>query len=183
MPKETPKYDPLIAHTPGNPWSILRFMLPQKKRVLTPLVPSFHFYFDERLLGYIFVQAEPKVIRQFLEENFVPCICIYDTVTEDFATMTDAKVVRLRMAMDDPSSVLSIMPHPIEYYAVGHDELICVNGPFPGSHGYVVRINRDRKFIFKIDNGITFGTSIINDLKFLTPEQYASLPKNERFEY
>lgn len=187
MPNENNKLweelaTPLLNHQPGLTWSVVRFKLMMRRKVLTPLREQYHYYFNENLLGYLFVQEEPNKLHQYFEDNFVPCVCIFDTITREFATMTDAKVIRLQKAMADPSTVLSIMPHPIGYYAVGHEELICVNGPFPGMHGYIVRINRDRKFIFKIDNGITLGTSIIKNLKFLTPEEYSCLPKSERFD-
>jgi len=172
---------PTFPHTEGVIWTVVRFKLMMRRAVITPIRKKYHYYFNENLLGYLFVQEEPKKLRQFFEENAVPCLCIYDPLTHEFATMSDDKVIRLEMAMNDPSTVLSIMPHPIEYYAVGHDELVCVNGPIPGAHGYIIRTHRDRKFVFKIDNGITLSTSLMPTLKFLTPEEYASLPKSEKF--
>ena len=44
---------------------------------------------------------------------------------------------------------VSFMKHDEEYFAEGHTIKRIIAGPLTGLEGYIVRINRDRKFITK----------------------------------
>lgn len=175
------QYDPIVSHVPDAKWSIIRFKLAQHKRVIPQILDTYHFYFNECLIGYTFVQTEPIGLRQYLQDNCVPAAVIFDCIADKPAVLADSAVLFHKRMIEDPSTGFSVMPHPLNYYAQGHEKLICVNGPMAGYVGYIVRAHRDRKFVFAVGRGITFGISAILQSKFLTMKEYDKLPENEKF--
>lgn len=175
------QYDPMISHVPGAMWTILRFNLIQHKRVIPQLLDTYHFYFNESLIGYTFVQTEPLGLMGYLRDNCIPAVVIYDSLTGEPAVLPDSRILLQKRIIDDPSTGFSVMPHSLDFYAHGHDRLICVSGPLAGYVGYIVRTHRDRKFVFAVGHGITFGVSVIMQSKFLTVKEYDRLPEQEKF--
>jgi len=174
------KYDPIKPHIDGNPWTILRFRLSQHKRVLPAITPDFHFFFSPNLIGYAFVQTDPKTLTEYLLQYYIPAVCIYNTLTQEHVVISDSRALMYQRIIDDPLSHFTIVPHPLEYYAQNREKLVCVHGPLRGMAGYVVRIRRDRKFIFRLDNNFTFSASNIQQSSFLTLTEYNHLPQSQK---
>lgn len=175
------QYNPTISHVPGAMWTIMRFNLMQHKRVIPQLLDTYHFYFNESLIGYTFVQTEPLGLMCYIRDNCIPAVVIFDSLTGEPAVLSDSRILLHKRIIDDPSTGFSVMPHPLDFYAQGHEKLICVSGPLSGYVGYIVRVHRDRKFVFAIGRGITFGVSAILQSKFLTMKEYDRLPEHEKF--
>ena len=155
-------------------------MLSQHKRVLIPVSYEYHFFFSQALIGYLFVQAEPNELKQYLIDNSIPAALVYDPLTKEAACMADSDLLWFKNVLIDPSSRFSILPNPLEYYAAGNEELICVSGPMKGYTGFVIRTHRDRKFVFAIGNRLTFAASLIKDSKFLSLSEYNNLPDSHK---
>lgn len=155
-------------------------MLSQHKRVLMPVSYEYHFFFSQTLLGYLFVQAEPDNLKQYLIDNSIPASLVYDPLTKEAARMEDSDLLWFKNVLIDPSSRFSILPNPLEYYASGNEELICVSGPMTGYTGFVIRTHRDRKFVFAIGNRLTFAASLVRDSKFLSLSDYNNLPDSQK---
>ena len=174
------KYEPVIPPKDGDPWTILRFRLSQHKRVLPAITSDYHFYFSPNLLGYAFVQANPKELAEYLLKYYIPAVCIFNTLTLEHVLLSDSQTLLYKRVIDDPISSFTIVPHPLEFYAQNREKLVCVHGPLKGLTGYVVRIRRDRKFIFRLDNNFTFSASNIQQSSFLTLAEYSQLPQDQQ---
>lgn len=177
---EIPKYEPTVEYSPGDPWTIVRFMLMQHKRVLVPLMSDYHFFFSESLMGYLLVQGEPKKLKQYLLDFCIPATVIFDTFTMKPVIIPDVKAQRYKVAVDDPYNDIKILSHSLEYYAGNRNRLVCVCGPLIGLTGYVVRFHRSRRFVFSLEGNITCSSSNIKQSAFMTLAEYTALPPSQK---
>lgn len=173
---EIPKYEPTVEYRPGEPWTIVRFMLMQHKRVLVPIMADYHFFFSESLMGYLLVQCEPKQLKRYLLDFFIPAVVIFDTFTMKPVIIPDSKAQRYKQIAEDPYGDIKILSHPLEYYAGNRERLVCVCGPLIGLTGYVVRFHRSRRFVFSLEGNITCSSSNIKQSAFMTLAEYTVLP-------
>lgn len=100
--------------------------------------------------GLLFIQGKTKVIKKYLWERFPQYHLVNDCSTRKAAVIPDSVMQPfMRIANTDPSRIRFLV-NPLTHYAEGNTLVEIMTGPLAGLQGYIIRIDRDRKFVIGV---------------------------------
>lgn len=157
-------------------WCIVR--IPGSRYKKTAEALEMNYTIRKRLfscdrLGYIFLKAEPNItLRNDLLENYPGSFFLWDHATKAPAVLKEEEVLIFTRILEETGLNIIFLNKDLSYYAEGRVELVCLDDPLKGMHGYIVRRKRNRNFVFKLPGGITASATNAHQLRLMTIEDY-----------
>lgn len=137
-----------------------------KKHVVKEDVPT--------ISGLIFIQGDAKKIQAYLNEQCFGVYLVKDRSTGSPAVIRDKSMQTfIRVSQMSPFR-LRFMPHPIDYYSIGHPLVKITSGILEGVEGYQIRISRDKCLITTM-GGLTIAIGGISKENFENIEEYSDI--------
>ncbi len=124
--------------------------------------------------GLIFIQGDKDKIKIFLKKEFPLLHLVNNCSTHETAVIPNRVMQHfMQIAALVPTRIRFLM-NPLNHYSAGNPRLRITTGVLAGLEGYLIRIDRDRRFVIAVGD-MTVAISGVHKEQFENTDEYSKV--------